>query len=43
MRFKVKHQETRGYEGFFSRSSVTGSIEETVLELIIRDHNKKKI
>ncbi|POY40895.1 peptidase T [Flavobacterium alvei] len=35
-------QETRGYEGFFHVHHLKGSIEETVLELIIRDHNKKK-
>ncbi|SHH22567.1 peptidase T [Flavobacterium defluvii] len=35
-------QETRGYEGFFHVHHIKGSIEETVLELIIRDHNKKK-
>lgn len=35
-------QETRGYEGFFHVHHLNGSIEETVLELIIRDHNKKK-
>ena len=35
-------QETKGYEGFFHVHNLTGSIEETVLELIIRDHNKKK-
>lgn len=35
-------QETRGYEGFFHVHHLSGSIEETVLELIIRDHNKKK-
>jgi tripeptide aminopeptidase len=35
-------EETRGYEGFFHVHHLTGSIEETVLELIIRDHNKKK-
>ena len=35
-------QETRGYEGFFHIHHLSGSIEETVLELIIRDHNKKK-
>jgi len=34
--------ETRGYEGFFHVNHLTGGIEETVLELIIRDHNKKK-
>jgi len=35
-------QETKGYEGFFHVHHITGSIEETVLELIIRDHNKLK-
>jgi len=35
-------QETKGYEGFFHVHHLTGSIEETVLELIIRDHNKVK-
>jgi len=35
-------QETRGYEGFFHVHHLSGSIEETVLELIIRDHSKKK-
>jgi tripeptide aminopeptidase len=35
-------ESTKGYEGFFHVHHLTGSIEETVLELIIRDHNKKK-
>lgn len=35
-------QETKGYEGFFHVHHLIGSIEETVLELIIRDHNAKK-
>jgi tripeptide aminopeptidase len=35
-------QETKGYEGFFHVHHIAGSIEETVLELIIRDHSKKK-
>ncbi|MEN2413015.1 peptidase T [Flavobacterium mesophilum] len=35
-------QETKGYEGFFHIHHIKGNIEETVLELIIRDHNKKK-
>ena len=35
-------ETTKGYEGFFHVHQLTGSIEETVLELIIRDHNKKK-
>jgi tripeptide aminopeptidase len=37
---KAKHQETKGYEGFFHVNHLTGSIEE--LELIIRDHSKQK-
>ncbi|MCZ8196494.1 MAG: peptidase T [Flavobacterium sp.] len=35
-------QETKGYEGFFHVTQLSGSIEETKLELIIRDHNAKK-
>jgi tripeptide aminopeptidase len=35
-------EDTKGYEGFFHVHHLTGSIEETVLELIIRDHNKIK-
>jgi tripeptide aminopeptidase len=35
-------EETKGYQGFFHVHHLTGSIEETVLELIIRDHSKKK-
>lgn len=35
-------QKTKGYQGFFHIHHLTGSIEETVLELIIRDHSKKK-
>ena len=35
-------QETRGYQGFFHIHHLNGGIEETVLELIIRDHSKKK-
>ncbi|HLA54675.1 MAG TPA: peptidase T [Flavobacterium sp.] len=35
-------QETKGYEGFFHVVGLTGSIEETVLELIIRDHSASK-
>jgi tripeptide aminopeptidase len=38
---KAKHQETKGYEGFFHVNHLTGSIEET-MELIIRDHSKQK-
>ncbi len=33
-------QETSGYEGFYHVHHLTGSIEETVLELIIRDFEK---
>jgi tripeptide aminopeptidase len=35
-------QETKGYKGFFHVHHLKGSIEETVLELIIRDHSAKK-
>jgi tripeptide aminopeptidase len=35
-------QETKGYEGFFHVTQLSGSIEETQLELIIRDHDAKK-
>ncbi|MGV3697408.1 peptidase T [Flavobacterium sp.] len=35
-------QETKGYEGFFHVTGISGSIEETKLELIIRDHDMKK-
>ena len=35
-------QETKNYEGFFHVHHLTGSIEETVLEIIIRDHSAKK-
>ena len=35
-------QETKNYEGFFHVTGLTGSIEETKLELIIRDHDMKK-
>jgi len=35
-------QETEGYEGFFHVTALTGSLEETHLELIIRDHDRTK-
>ncbi len=35
-------QETKNYEGFFHVHHLNGSIEETVLEIIIRDHDAKK-
>jgi len=33
-------EHTEGYEGFFHLSSIKGEVEETVLQYIIRDHNK---
>jgi tripeptide aminopeptidase len=33
-------QETKDYEGFFHVTHLSGSLEETVLELIIRDHDR---
>jgi tripeptide aminopeptidase len=35
-------QETQDYEGFFHVTNISGSIEETKLELIIRDHDAEK-
>ncbi|MSP84618.1 MAG: peptidase T [Flavobacteriaceae bacterium] len=35
-------QKTKGYEGFFHVHQLNGSIEETLLELIIRDHSANK-
>jgi len=35
-------QETKGYKGFFHVTKLAGSIEETNLELIIRDHDALK-
>ncbi len=35
-------EETKGYEGFFHVTGLTGSIEETKLDLIIRDHDMRK-
>ncbi len=35
-------ETTKGYEGFYHVHHLTGSIEETILELIIRDHSKIK-
>lgn len=35
-------QETKGYEGFFHVVGLTGSIEKSTVELIIRDHDAKK-
>jgi tripeptide aminopeptidase len=39
---KETPQETKEYQGFFHVHHLSGSIEETVLELIIRDHKKKR-
>jgi tripeptide aminopeptidase len=35
-------QKTKDYEGFFHVTDITGSIEETTVSLIIRDHSMKK-
>ena len=35
-------ETTKGYEGFYHVHHLSGSIEETILELIIRDHSKIK-
>ena len=35
-------ERTTGYEGFFHVVSITGSIEETTVQVIIRDHDRKK-
>lgn len=39
---KQTPQETKGYEGFFHVHHCKGSIEETVVELIVRDFDAKK-
>ena len=35
-------QKTKGYEGFFHVTGIAGSIEETTVDMIIRDHSAKK-
>lgn len=35
-------QETEGYEGFYHLTGTNGSVEETVLSYIIRDHDRQK-
>lgn len=35
-------EHTEGYEGFFHLTAISGEVEETVLEYIIRDHDKEK-
>lgn len=39
---KETPETTKGYKGFFHVHHLNGSIEETVLEIIIRDHDAKK-
>ncbi|MBC7440152.1 MAG: peptidase T [Flavobacterium sp.] len=39
---KETPEKTKGYKGFFHVHHLNGSIEETVLEIIIRDHDAKK-
>ena len=34
-------EHTEGYEGFFHLTSIKGEVDETVLQYIIRDHNKR--
>jgi tripeptide aminopeptidase len=35
-------EKTTGYEGFFHVVGITGSIEETTVQVIIRDHDRRK-
>ncbi len=35
-------EKTSGYDGFFHVTGINGSIEETTVQLIIRDHDRKK-
>ena len=35
-------ETTRNYEGFYHVTNIQGSIEDTLVQLIIRDHNRKK-
>jgi len=35
-------EHTSGYEGFYHLVSISGTVEETTMEYIIRDHDKKK-
>lgn len=34
-------EKTEGFEGFFHLTSISGSVEKTVMEFIIRDHNRQ--
>jgi tripeptide aminopeptidase len=35
-------EKTSGYDGFFHVTGITGSIEETIVQLIIRDHDRNR-
>ncbi len=35
-------EHTEGYQGFFHLSSIDGTVEETILQYIVRDHDKVK-
>jgi tripeptide aminopeptidase len=35
-------ETTKNYEGFYHVTNIQGSIEDTLVQLIIRDHNRKK-
>lgn len=35
-------EQTKGYEGFFHVTGISGSIEETTVQLIIRDHDARR-
>jgi len=35
-------EHTEGYEGFYHLNTISGSVEQTVLKYIIRDHDKEK-
>jgi tripeptide aminopeptidase len=35
-------ETTKNYEGFYHVTNIQGSIEETLVQVIIRDHNRKK-
>ena len=35
-------ESTKNYEGFYHVTNIQGSIEDTLVQLIIRDHNRKK-
>jgi tripeptide aminopeptidase len=35
-------EQTEGYEGFYHLHSMTGKVEETILQYIVRDHDRDK-